>query len=398
MSEKDRREKLFFPIPQAELERRHKAARAAMKTKGIDCLLMQNSTKYLGGYVRWFTDVVAENNFPVTVIFPMDDEMTMISLGGAPRPAFPPLWATYGVKEVLARPYYLSVNYTNTYDAKAAVETIKKLNAKRVGYVGPAFIPMTFDKYLTANLPGVEFVDMTEEIDRLKALKSDVEVEYIKKTAAVQDAVMLALPALIHPRMKVIEVHNIIQHILSDMGAEEFLLMLGTAPFGELAKHSSPYLQNKVIGEDDYMNIMIETNGPGGYYTEVARVFCMKEPPRDLLDLWDLNVKAQDRTVAKLIPGAELKPIYEQNNEFLVSCGDQPDTCVFAHGQGYDVMERPLIRPEEPIVIQPNMNIAVHPRLSGPTSFTFCCDNYLTTQGVPIRLHKTPREVFMIPH
>jgi len=399
LSEKERKERLRAPIPERELKRRHDAVRSMMKAKGIDCLIMQNCSKHLGGYVRWFTDVIAENSYPVTVIFPLNDEMTMISSGGPPRPAFPPLWATYGVKEVIGLPYFLTFNYTNTMDAEAAEKIVREMGAKTVGVVGPAFIPSTFDHYLRNKLRDVEFVDVTSDIDDIKAMKSDDEIEFIKKTCAIQDSVIMAIPAMLHPRMKDIELRGIIQHLLSDMGAEEFLLMLGSAPIGtNLGKHSSPYLQNRVMGENDYITVLIETNGPGGFYAEIARVFCLNDPTAEMIKVWDDNVKAQQVCAAMLKIGANLADFRDPLNNYLLDKGYPIETSLFAHGQGYDLVERPANIPGETMTIRPNMNIAVHPRLSTDTAFTFCCDNFLTTENGPVRLHKAPQELFVIPH
>lgn len=397
MSEKERQERLRAPIPERELKRRHEAVRSVMKAKGIDCLIMQNCSKHLGGYVRWFTDVIAENSYPVTVIFPVNDEMVMISSGGPPRPAFPPLWATYGVKEVIGLPYFLSFNYTNTMDAEAAEKTVRKLGAKTVGVVGPAFIPSTFDHYLKAKLPDVKFIDVTNDIDDIKAIKSADELEFIKKTCAIQDSVVMAIPAFLHPRMKDIELRAIIQHLLSDMGAEEFILMLGSAPLGSVGKHSSPYLQNRVMGENDYITVLIETNGPGGFYAEIARVFCLNDPTPEMIKVWEDTVKAQQMCAAMLKTGANLADFLDPLNIYLQETGYPIETSLVAHGQGYDLVERPANIRGETMIVKPNMNIAVHPRLSTDTAFTFCCDNFLTTESGSIRLHKAPQELFVIP-
>ncbi len=52
-------ERLNTPISTAELERRWKAVRSAMAEEKIDALLMQNNNDYMGGYVRYFTDMPA---------------------------------------------------------------------------------------------------------------------------------------------------------------------------------------------------------------------------------------------------------------------------------------------------------------------------------------------------
>ena len=74
-------ERLNTPISTAELERRWKAVRAAMAREKIDVLLMQNNNDHMGGYVRYFTDMPATNGYPNTVVFPRDDEMTVVCQG-----------------------------------------------------------------------------------------------------------------------------------------------------------------------------------------------------------------------------------------------------------------------------------------------------------------------------
>ena len=58
----------------AELERRWKLVRARMEKEGVDVLVMQNNNDFMGGYVKYFTDVPATNGYPLTVVFPKDDE------------------------------------------------------------------------------------------------------------------------------------------------------------------------------------------------------------------------------------------------------------------------------------------------------------------------------------
>ena len=72
-------ERLQTPISTAELERRWKAVRAAMERNKIDVLLMQNNSDQMGGYVKYFTDLPATNGYPLTVVFPRDDLMTLVS-------------------------------------------------------------------------------------------------------------------------------------------------------------------------------------------------------------------------------------------------------------------------------------------------------------------------------
>ena len=107
----DPKQRLATSISDTELERRWHAVRVMMREHKIDYLIMRNEDEFLGGYVKWFTDLPARNGYPFTVIFPVDEEMTLISCGASP-PADPgpPPWAARGVKNRLGAPYFPSAH------------------------------------------------------------------------------------------------------------------------------------------------------------------------------------------------------------------------------------------------------------------------------------------------
>ena len=87
-------DRLQTPISTAELERRWAAVRSAMEREKIDVLLMQNNNDYMGGYVKYFTDLPATNGYPLTVVFPRDDLMTLVSRGRLAASTLRPQTAT----------------------------------------------------------------------------------------------------------------------------------------------------------------------------------------------------------------------------------------------------------------------------------------------------------------
>ena len=56
---------------------------------------------------------------------------------------------------------------------------------------------------------------------------------------------------------------------------------------------------------------------------------------------------------------------------------------LYAHGQGYDMVERPLVREDEPMRIMQNMNIVVHPGIMNERVFMTNTDNYLIGSDGP---------------
>jgi Xaa-Pro aminopeptidase len=367
-----------------------------MAGAGIDCLLMQNCGQFLGGYVRWFTDVPASNSNPMTVIFPSDDAMTVVTSGGKPLAPTPPAWAVRGVRERISLPYFLTMRYTNTLDAEAVTAELRKRNTKRLGIVGKGSMSAVMHEYLEENLAASELIDATDLVDEIKAIKSPEEISLIERSIAMHDAAFAAVPALVRPGKREYEIMSALQHLLVDMGSEEQLIMMGSAPAGGAAGIKPAYFQNRTLQEGDQLTIMIEVNGPGGFYGEVGRTVCLGEPPRHLVDAWEVAKAAQLRTAERLKPGARPADLFRAHNEFLEGHGYPAEGRLYAHSQGYDLVERPAIHPDEPMVLKANMHIAVHPLASTEHAFGFCCDNYLIGEQGAVRLSKTPLELLVV--
>lgn len=394
----DPKQILAESISTAELERRWKEVRKGMKEEKIDFLVMQNDNEWLGGYVKWFTDIPARNGYPMTVIFPIDDEMTTITCGGKPPGDLgPPAWTMRGVKHRLTAPYFRSLMYSNTYDAELAVRTLKAKKKGKIGVVAKGSMSAMFHEHLIKNLPDVTFVDFTDFVDRIKAIKSDEEIAFIKKTADLQDVAIKYAKEIIRPGRRDFEiVANVIQKV-TELGSEEQLVIGGSGPLGRPVPMQKRHFQNRMVREGDQFTLMIEVNGPGGLYAECGRVFFLGKAPSELKEAYELCKEAQKVTLNLLKPGADPADIWRTNNEFLVKKGQLPETRLYAHGQGYDLVERPAIRDDEPMKLKAGMNITVHPIIGSDRAWVWVCDNYLITEsGVSECLHKTPQEIFEI--
>jgi Xaa-Pro aminopeptidase len=392
------KEALTFAISDAELERRWTAVRTRMKHERIDALVMQDTNEWLGGYVKWFTDVSARNGYPMTVVFPVDDQMTTIMSGGRPpQDMGPPAWTLRGVKNRLTAPYFPSIAYSATYDAELVVEALNSRKKGRIGIIGKGRISIAFYEYLVKHLPEATFVDATDLVDNIKAVKSAEEIELIKKTCVLQDEVMAYAKTIIRPGRKVFEIVGDVVHKTIMLGSEEQLVLAGSAPFGRPGPYQKRQYQNRMVRENEPFSLLIEVNGPGGMYAELGRAFFTGKVPAELSDAWELCKEAQKVTLNLLKPGADPKTIWDANNEFLARHGKTAETRLYAHGQGYDLVERPAIRDDEPMRLAANMNIVVHPAIATDRVWVSVCDNYLITEsGASPCLHKTPQEIFSV--
>lgn len=385
-------------ISTSELERRWKAVREVMNERKLDFLIIQSCTDYLGGYVKWFTDVPALHNYPVTVIFPREDGMTTIWSG--PRPPQepnPPAWSLRGVKKRISVPIVHSLTYSSIFDAEKVVEELAPYKTCRIGLVRMGDISAAFYKYVTEHLTSAEFEDVTDPLDAIKAIKSDEEIQHIKETCEMQDTAMEYAVTRIQPGRRDYEVYADIRHKCMEQGSENGIVMVGSAPAGTMGRMYYEHFQNRVIEDCDQLTMLIETNGPSGFYGHIARIVCLGKVSPELEEQFELAKKAQKVTLDMLKPGADPAAIWDANNEFMRSVGYPEETRIYAHGQGYDLVERPSLQPEETMKIQGRMNISVHPTVYSDKAFAFVCENYIVSEtGEKQCLHKTPQKIFVI--
>ncbi|AZG06989.1 aminopeptidase P family protein [Pigmentiphaga sp. H8] len=389
-------QRVLHPIPTRELERRWRAVRERMDELGIDALVMQNSNDWLGGYVKWFTDRPATNAYPRAIVFPRDGRMVSVEQGptGGIREVPPDDVVDRGVEKIVFTPSYASIHYTGTYDAELVQAELRRRGYKTVGLVGTACMYHDFCAHLKQTAGSVRFVDATDMVDHIKAIKSADEIEAIGRMAAMQDEVLQALARHIRPGMKDFEVAAYAQYAGQLRGSEQGLFIGSSSPAGRAAMYKPRHLQGREMREGDSFTLLIENNGPGGYYGELARTFVLGKASQELLDTMALLVEAQRHTLDHLKPGAMPADILAAHNAFMRARGMREETRLYAHGQGYDMVERPLIREDETMPIAAGMNIVVHPGHATPSVFTTVCDNYIIGADGPGEcLHKTPKTI-----
>lgn len=390
--------RIQYRISTGELERRWRTVREAMKESSLDFLILQNHNNVLGGYIKWFTDLSANLDYTSTVIFPREDDMITIFHGAnLPAQPSPPDWAVRGVKKRISVPALPSLDFSKYYMAEKAVEELKSFKNASIGFVGTSFISAAFFNYVTHHLLNANFIEATNMVDKIKAIKSDEEIDLLTKTGAIQDNLFQYILTRIQPGKTENEIFNDCANKVREMGATQVNIMGGSAQPGKPAGLLPPGFGNKIIDQDDQFTLLIETNGPGGLWTELQRTICLGEVTNELQEQFELCRELQKVTLDLLKPGVEPKTIWDANNAFLRTKGYPEELRIYAHGMGYDMVERPCINREESINIQARMNIAVHPSVVSEKALATHCENYLVTEsGVPICLHQTPQKIFKI--
>jgi len=380
-----------------ELKRRWSAVRAGMAAQDLDALVLQNSSDWVGGYIRWFTDRPATNGYSSSVVFARAGGMSLIEQGpfGLVRTASEAQQRATGISRRLTTPSYPSVGYTGTYDADLVAGEVRGLGARRVGLVAPAAMYHSFGERCRRQLRDLEIVDATDMIDGLKAIKSAEERSLIRQVAAMQDEVMARVRAYIRPGLKDFEIAAYAQYVGQQLGSEQGIFLGSSAPAGEAARFAPRHEQGRTLERGDVFSLLVENNGAGGFYTELSRIFVLGRASSELRAAHAAVLEAQRAALSMLKPGVPCREIYARHNAWLAAHQLPEERRLSIHGMGYDMVERPLIRDDEDMCIAEHMAIVCHPGLASERLFVHNTDTYLIeAQGPSACLHGTPKQIF----
>jgi Xaa-Pro aminopeptidase len=388
-------------VSSAELQRRWRLVRERMRVQGLDALVVQNSSDWVGGYVRWFANEPATHGYPKSLVFPLVEEMSLIEQGplGGKRELPQALQQSAGIARRLTTPSYASVHYSGGYDAELAVAEIKRLGARRIGLVAPSAMYHSFGLHLREALSGLQVTDATDMVDHIKAIKSEEERSLIRQVAHMQDQVMSRVREFIRPGLRDFEVAAYAQYVGQQLGSEQGIFLCSSAPPGEAASFKPRSMQGRVLQPGDTYSLLIENNGAGGFYTELSRVFVLGRASQEQRDAHAAMLAAQQYALTLLKPGALCADIFAQHNAYLQERGLAPERRLSIHGMGYDMVERPLVRHDESMRIEENMAMVVHPGILNERLFMHNTQNYLIESNGPGEcLHRIPGEIFELDY
>jgi Xaa-Pro aminopeptidase len=386
---------VFARIERSELERRWTAVRRHMADQELDVVIAGGFDDSLSGYPRWFCDFGSAAYMKVVLFF-REGPMTTIehgSLAGQREPSSD----SPGVGAIYTTATFKSIACTFAYEAEIAVAEIKRRGLTRIGLLRPGGLPYAFVDCLQRSLPDASFSDETDALDRLKAIKGAAELDSLREACRVQDEVFAKVLDAVGPGLREVDLLALAEHEFRLRGAIDGTMASGSAPLGKSAHLRLWRAQNRVLEKGDTFTILLEMSNAAGYYGELARQVVLGQASDEMKDAFSIVLGAQSAAVDRLRPGAVCADLAAAHDRFMLARGKAPETRVFSHSQGYDMVERPLIRADETMTLEANMFLACHPSIATPTLFAFICDNYIVrADGPPERIHTTPQILFEI--
>jgi len=228
------------------------------------------------------------------------------------------------------------------------------------GRVGFEAATVTYAGYETLRGGSLELVPRRGLVERLRAVKDELELDRIRKAAAISDRVFERLAAERFIGRAERELVWRIIELFHEEGADEpgFDAIVGAGPTGSVP-HAHP--GDRPIGPGE--TIVIDLGARlGGYTSDCTRTFATGELPGRLREAYEVCRRAQQAGLDAVRAGVAGRDADAAAREVVEA---SPFAGRFGHGLGHgvglEVHEAPNLRPESEDVLEPGNVVTVEP-------------------------------------
>ncbi len=317
----------------AERDLRIKRTREAMETAGLDGLLVPGTDHmWTGrGYFRYFTNFHLWGH-DALILIPVDDDPVMSI-------------TSYGVASYVQDNGWIKDTRAccNLCDfTPNIIDAIneKGLSKSKFGIAGLDWIlPVGPYQNLRNKLPDAEFVKADELLDRVRLVKSPLEIKQMYEFWDVSKAAMERFVEVLEPGKTGWELAAEAVHVMRAGGA-------GVCEFTTLSDGNVRGTPKDVpVKYNDILKYHMETCGPSGHYSELTVVPQFRDKTELENKLMKSELKAYDAIIEIAKPGVRLSELAHAFESVLREDGwkfGPPLNHNDFHGMGMDVVEQPF--------------------------------------------------------
>jgi Xaa-Pro aminopeptidase len=371
-----------------EKKQRHHAIQQVVKEKNLRAILLIGDTNVGHGFYgdfRYYANHRVNFQRQIAIVFP-DSEPVLF------------LYSQFGLGPARQRSFINDCRVGSNYIA-SVVELLRERNVSsgRFG-INSEMLPMIWYDYLRKEMPGIELVEVHDEIMGIRLRRSKEEAGMYRKGAALADAGFEAALKVIHPGASEYEIIAEIEYVARKEGAEEHFTLIGSGKFsfGDANRLPLPYNPSHRRIEAGDTVVLEITPRYEGYWTQLVRMVNVWQPNHDLAKMQTVARDALKAGLEQFRPGKKVKDVTAKMQSYIATCGfvGKPP---FGHICGVDLVEERVALDNER-VIEPGFVAIIHPMVhtADGKNVIFWGETYLATAEGYERLHQATDEILTV--
>ncbi len=237
------------------------------------------------------------------------------------------------------------------------LERLEKQHLRRVGFERNRLGYATYER-IREN--GFEPVPLDAPVERLRAVKSEAEIEAIRRSLALNSEAFERAVRAFRPSWTEQRLAAEIDHQAALLGASApaFATIVASGPHGALPHaHPRPVrIARKSLIVVDHGAIL------DGYASDMTRMLSIGEAPREQRDLVDAVLVAQQAAIEAVRPGRSAAAVDRVARQALAERGfDHLFIHSTGHGLGLEIHEPPRLGVRDRIRLKQGMAITIEP-------------------------------------
>lgn len=372
-------------LPLAERDRRWALLQGLLADEQLDVLVLA-ANDYRGhkGALRWVGDLNLAHRYGYAIAAPDRDPRLLLPVNLAMNPT---------------GAWHVEVAYARRV-SEGLVDELRALGApRRIGVAGLGQVMKVEDHAaLRAAFPQAEIVDASLAFERVRAVKSAVELEGLREATRIAESCFGRLLEIAGPGVTERALGAELASRALALGGEDllFLTMYGW-PAGGGGRVTGHFGQpaGRTLADGDVLTFSLELVGPLGFWMEHARMVAIGEPD-ELQQRMNAAVGAGlDAGGSALVPGASTEAVQRAIVAAVAGCGA---SCTYwsGHGIGQDVIEEPwvgldVVQERDAVPATPlaaGMTLSLHPFVidDEQRAIGYMADTFVVGEDGPLSL------------
>jgi Xaa-Pro aminopeptidase len=252
--------------------------------------------------------------------------------------------------------YEIIINYNNTEEIKKIFE---KNGFKKIGFESSRLSFSAVEK-LNKDYPGIEFVPLFEEVEKLTLQKTPDELTKLKKAAEITDKAFSRVLELIRPGMTELDVSAEITYAHKKLGAlkDSFEPIVASGWRGALPHGIA---SDKVIQHGEMVTLDFGCVYEG-FCSDMTRTIAIGEPNDEMKKIYQIVFDAQQKALDAAKAGMTTKQLDNVAREYIKEKGfGENFGHGLGHGLGIEVHEMPSVSQRGEMMLVPESIVTIEP-------------------------------------